>query len=114
MQSLNDLNMFPTTYDLVVERINAINPIKYAKTRNFINGVNKVAIMISYIEDKKNIFSGDLNLPKIFNQKYDDFEVIVVNDRSWDNTKEILINFKDQFTNLNTFPENARIAPHYH
>jgi len=38
MQSLNDLNMFPTTYDLVVERINNINPIKYAKTRNFING----------------------------------------------------------------------------
>jgi deoxyribodipyrimidine photo-lyase len=30
--------MFPTTYDLVVERINAINPIKYAKTRNFITG----------------------------------------------------------------------------
>ena len=38
MQSLNDLNMFPTTYDLIIERINAINPIKYAKTRNFING----------------------------------------------------------------------------
>ena len=26
-------------------------------TRNFINGVNKIAIMISYIENKKNIFS---------------------------------------------------------
>ena len=38
MQSLNDLNFFPTTYDLVVERIHTINPIKYAKTRNFING----------------------------------------------------------------------------
>jgi deoxyribodipyrimidine photo-lyase len=38
MQSLNDLNMFPTTYDSIVERINTINPIKYAKTRNFING----------------------------------------------------------------------------
>jgi deoxyribodipyrimidine photo-lyase len=30
--------MFPTSYDLIVERINTINPIKYAKTRNFING----------------------------------------------------------------------------
>ena len=38
MQSFNDLNFFPTTYDLVVERIHTINPIKYAKTRNFING----------------------------------------------------------------------------
>ena len=38
MQSLNDFDMFPTTYDSIVERINNINPIKYAKTRNFING----------------------------------------------------------------------------
>ena len=40
MQSLNNdpLTLFPTSYDLIVERINAINPIKYAKTRNFING----------------------------------------------------------------------------
>ena len=40
MQSLkNDpLTLFPTSYDLIVERINAISPIKYAKTRNFING----------------------------------------------------------------------------
>ena len=38
MQSLNDLNIFPTTYDSIVERINNINPVKYAKTRNFING----------------------------------------------------------------------------
>ena len=29
---------FPTNYSFVLERINAINPIKYAKTRNYING----------------------------------------------------------------------------
>ena len=38
MQSLNDLDMFPTNYDSIVERIDNINPVKYAKTRNFING----------------------------------------------------------------------------
>ena len=40
MLSLNNdpLTLFPTSYDLIVERINAISPIKYAKTRNFING----------------------------------------------------------------------------
>ncbi len=38
MQSLNDVNLFPTAYDSIVERINNIDPIKYAKTRNFING----------------------------------------------------------------------------
>ena len=48
------------------------------------------------------------NLPRIFKQKYNDFEVIVVNDRSWDNSKEILINFKEKFSNLKivTIPEN--------
>jgi deoxyribodipyrimidine photo-lyase len=38
MQSLNDVNLFPTAYNSIVERINNIDPIKYAKTRNFING----------------------------------------------------------------------------
>ena len=40
MLSLNNdpITLFPTSYDLIVERINAISPIRYAKTRNFING----------------------------------------------------------------------------
>ena len=29
---------FPTEYEKIIERVNAIDPIKYAKTRNFING----------------------------------------------------------------------------
>ncbi len=29
---------FPTNYSFILERINAIDPIKYAKTRNYING----------------------------------------------------------------------------
>ena len=40
------------------------------------------------------------NLPLILNQKYDDFEVVVVNDRSWDNSIEILNNFKAKYSNL--------------
>lgn len=49
MLSLNNdsLTLFPTSYDLIVERINAINPIKYAKTRNFING--NVTYLSAYI-----------------------------------------------------------------
>ncbi len=40
MQSLkNDpLTLFPTSYALILERLSRVNPIKYAKTRNFING----------------------------------------------------------------------------
>ena len=40
------------------------------------------------------------NLPLILNQKYNDFEVVVVNDRSWDESIEILNNFKNQYSNL--------------
>jgi deoxyribodipyrimidine photo-lyase len=29
---------FPTEYEKVLERVNNIDPIKYARTRNFING----------------------------------------------------------------------------
>jgi len=49
MLSLNNdpLTLFPTSYDLIVERVNAINPIKYAKTRNFING--DVTYLSAYI-----------------------------------------------------------------
>ena len=40
------------------------------------------------------------NLPLVLNQKYNEFEVVVVNDRSWDNSIEILNNFKNQYSNL--------------
>ncbi|MEY3873902.1 MAG: hypothetical protein RL363_623, partial [Bacteroidota bacterium] len=33
---MNDL--FPTSYHSIIERINGIDPVKYANTRNFING----------------------------------------------------------------------------
>ncbi len=49
MLSLNNdsLTLFPTSYDLIIERINAVNPIKYAKTRNFLNG--DVTYLSAYI-----------------------------------------------------------------
>jgi biofilm PGA synthesis N-glycosyltransferase PgaC len=40
------------------------------------------------------------NLPAIFAQDYLDFEVIVVNDRSWDDTKEVLREFSKSHPNL--------------
>jgi len=49
MQSLNnnELTLFPTSYQLILERINRINPVKYAKTRNFLNG--DVTYLSAYI-----------------------------------------------------------------
>ncbi|MES2628836.1 MAG: glycosyltransferase [Bacteroidota bacterium] len=42
------------------------------------------------------------NLPKIFEQNYPEFQVIVVNDGSWDDTKEILEAFQKRYSNLHT------------
>jgi len=49
MQSLNNnaLTLFPNSYQLILERINRINPVKYAKTRNFLNG--DVTYLSAYI-----------------------------------------------------------------
>ncbi|MCJ0742903.1 glycosyltransferase [Pedobacter montanisoli] len=40
------------------------------------------------------------NLPKLLSQNYDQFQVVVVNDRSWDGTKELLEEFSKQYANL--------------
>ena len=49
MQSLNNnaLTLFPNSYQLILERINRINPVKYAKTRNILNG--DVTYLSAYI-----------------------------------------------------------------
>lgn len=39
-------------------------------------------------------------LPSILNQEYPDFEVVVVNDRSWDGTAEILEEFEKKYDRL--------------
>lgn len=51
-----------------------------------------------------------VNLPAILTQQYPDYEVVVVNDRSWDGTKGILRDFEAQYPNLKvvTVPEGAK------
>ncbi len=56
-----------------------------------------VSIIICAKNEAKNL---EKNLPKILNQIYADFEVIVVNDRSNDNSLEILEKLKAQYSNL--------------
>ncbi|HWY37890.1 MAG TPA: glycosyltransferase [Bacteroidia bacterium] len=41
-------------------------------------------------------------LPRILSQEYPEFEVIVVNDCSWDNTEDVLREYSKIFTNLKT------------
>ncbi|MDC3336647.1 glycosyltransferase [Flavobacteriales bacterium] len=56
-----------------------------------------VSVIIAARNEEKNLIA---NLPKIFDQDYPEFEVIVVNDRSWDDTADILDAFKRRYDNL--------------
>ena len=49
-------------------------------------------------------------LPSVLQQDYPDFEVIVVNDRSWDKTRDILEEFSSRYKNLKvvTVPEGEK------
>jgi deoxyribodipyrimidine photo-lyase len=56
MQSLNQIS-FPTDHELILERIEAINPIKYAQTRNYLNG--RITYLSPYLS------RGFISLPQI-------------------------------------------------
>lgn len=53
------------------------------------------------------------NLPHIFDQDYPNFEVIVVNDRSWDDTKEILKAFQIRYPHLRVINIEESSHEHY-
>lgn len=58
-----------------------------------------VSVIICAKNEDENLIK---NLPKIFEQNYPEFQVIVVNDGSWDDTKEILEAFQKRYSNLHT------------
>jgi deoxyribodipyrimidine photo-lyase len=57
---------FPTEYEKIIERVNAIDPIKYAKTRNFING--QITYLSPYIS--RGVISTKQVMDKILEKQY--------------------------------------------
>ena len=57
---------FPTEYEKIIERVNAIDPIKYAKTRNFING--QITYLSPYIT--RGVISTKQVMDKILEKQY--------------------------------------------
>ncbi|MFM1756619.1 MAG: hypothetical protein RL621_1592 [Bacteroidota bacterium] len=57
---------FPTEYEKVLERVNAIDPIKYARTRNFING--QITYLSPYIT--RGVISTKQVMDKILEKQY--------------------------------------------
>ncbi len=56
-----------------------------------------ISVIICARNEEKNLKD---NLEKFLNQDYDNYEVIVVNDRSWDNSLEYLNNLKTKYLKL--------------
>ncbi len=65
MKKSNHLH-FPTTYEKVLERVNAIDPIKYAKTRNYING--QLTYLSPYVS--RGVISTKQVMDKIIEKQY--------------------------------------------
>ena len=57
---------FPTEYEKIIERVNAIDPIKYARTRNFING--QITYLSPYIT--RGVISTKQVMEKIIEKQY--------------------------------------------
>jgi len=58
-----------------------------------------VSVIIAAKDEEENLLQF---LPKILEQNYPEFEVIVINDASTDDTKTVLDQFKDKYPNLRT------------
>lgn len=56
-----------------------------------------VSVVICARNEEENLLK---NLPQIFQQEYPEFEVVVVNDRSWDETLDVLRAFQKKHDNL--------------
>ena len=65
MQNLDSIK-FPTDYHFIIERINAIDPIQYEKTRNYLNG--HITYLAPYIS--RGVISVKQILDSIFNKGY--------------------------------------------
>jgi glycosyltransferase involved in cell wall biosynthesis len=68
------------------------------KPNTSVNAFNEpVSVIICARNEEENLLK---NLPLILEQHYHQFEVVVVNDRSWDSTHELLEKWEEQYAHL--------------
>ena len=72
-------------------------PFLFRKKGEIFQGKNPVSVIICAKNEEENLKK---NLPLILNQKYPEFEIIVVNDGSSDNTEEYLGQLKEKYNRL--------------
>ena len=83
-------------YILIIHRKLAFFNSNQAKTTKTSSAL-PVSVIIAARNESDNLFK---NLPHILGQAYPEFEVIIVNHQSIDNSKEILDAFSKQYSNL--------------
>jgi poly-beta-1,6-N-acetyl-D-glucosamine synthase len=71
----------------------------YKGPENVVTELPPVSIVICAKNEADNLVE---YLPKILSQEYPNFEVVVVNDCSWDNTEDVLREYSKIFPNLKT------------
>ncbi len=69
----------------------------FAKQVNADKSTPPISVIICAKNEAKNL---EKNLPLLFDQVYTNYEVVVINDRSSDNTKELLETFAQMYPNL--------------
>lgn len=73
------------------------NFANYKETNSIKDFLPAVSVVLCVRNEEQNIKK---NLPLVLNQNYNNFEIIVVNDASKDNTQNILIEFSKRYKNL--------------
>ncbi len=71
--------------------------VSFHKTKKKQTAPPPVSVIIAARNEAQNLKK---NLPSVLDQEYPNFEVIVVNDRSWDSSNEILLEFQKNYSNL--------------
>jgi len=67
----------------------------------------KVSVLMPIYNDENNLFN---SINSILNQSYKNFELIIVNDASTDNTLEVLEKFKNLDSRIKVFTNNKNIG----
>lgn len=81
----------------------------FYRKKSFLENKIPISVIITAKNEEDNL---KIFLPKILEQDYPDFEVIVVNDASTDNTHEVLYDFNSKYPNLKitSVPDDNKFA----
>ncbi|MBT8219204.1 MAG: glycosyltransferase [Bacteroidia bacterium] len=79
----------------------------YREPKRVENEVNKVSIVIAARNESNNLVK---YLPRILNQNYRSFEIVIANDNSTDDTDKIISNFTTDYSNIRVVDIERKLA----